>query len=144
MTCGAETVAGVASVIDGDTIKVRGLRIRLEAIDAIESGQTCTLPDGKTWRCAKDAAFAISDKIGRNPVACRVSDTDRYGRAVATCYVGDTDFNAWRVRNGWAVAYRRYGTQYVNDESRARADRLGIWASQFVMPWDWRRAKRGV
>ena len=88
-------------------------------------------------------AFALSDKIGRNPVSCHVSDTDRYGRAVATCYVGDTDLNAWMVRNGWAVAYRQYGTQYVNDESRARADNLGIWASQFVMPWDWRRFKRG-
>ena len=36
----AETVAGLESVIDGDTIEVRGLRIRLEAIDAIESSQT--------------------------------------------------------------------------------------------------------
>ena len=139
----AETVAGLASVVDGDTIEVRGLRIRLEAIDAIESSQTCTLPDGRTWRCAKDAAFALSNKIGQSPVSCRVSNIDRYRRAVATCYSGKSDLNGWMVRNGWAVAYRQYGNQYVRHEAKARAEKLGIWVSQFVMPWDWRRSKRG-
>lgn len=139
----AETVAGFASVVDGDTIEVRGLRIRLEAIDAIESSQTCTLPDGRTWRCAKDAAFALSNKIGQSPVSCRVTNIDRYGRVVATCYSGKSDLNGWMVRNGWAVAYRQYGNQYVRHEAKARAEKLGIWVSQFVMPWDWRRSKRG-
>ena len=138
--CSADSITGVASVIDGDTIEVQGMRIRLEAIDAIESGQTCTLPGGKQWRCAKDSAFALSDKIGRKQVSCRVSDKDRYGRYVATCYSGDTDLNAWMVRNGWAVSYRKYGTQYVGQETRARAEGLGIWASQFAMPWEWRQA----
>ena len=32
---------GRATVIDGDTIEIRGERIRLDAIDAPESGQTC-------------------------------------------------------------------------------------------------------
>lgn len=37
----AEPVLGVASVIDGDTIKIHGERIRLDAIDAPESHQLC-------------------------------------------------------------------------------------------------------
>ncbi len=47
-------VAGVASVIDGDTIEVPAQRIRLHGIDAPESRQLCRL-DGKPWQCGKDA-----------------------------------------------------------------------------------------
>ena len=35
------SIAGVASVIDGDTIEVHGLRIRFNGIDAPESKQYC-------------------------------------------------------------------------------------------------------
>jgi endonuclease YncB( thermonuclease family) len=44
------------------------------------------------------------------------------------------------VEYGRAVAYRRYGTEYVPSEDRARPAGLGIWASGFEMPWDWRKA----
>ena len=38
----AETIAGRASVIDGDTIEIRGERIRILDIDAPESDQRST------------------------------------------------------------------------------------------------------
>jgi endonuclease YncB( thermonuclease family) len=135
----ADTVSGTASVIDGDTIDIHGSRIRLHAIDAIESRQRCYLPGDKAWNCGRDAAFALSDKIGGAPVTCDVRDVDRYGRLVAICRSGGVDLNAWMVENGWAVAYRRYGRAYVQAEDRARKARRGIWASTFMMPWDWRR-----
>ena len=46
------------------------------------------------------------------------------------------------VANGWTLAYRRYSLDYVDDEAEARAARRGIWASEFVKPWEWRRGKR--
>ncbi len=65
----------------------------------------------------------VADKIARRPVTCE-------------------DLGAWMVRQGWALAYRRYSLDYVNEEADAQAARRGIWAGRFVKPWEWRRGKR--
>jgi len=65
-----------------------------------------------------------------------------YGRFVAKCYQKGEDLNAWLVANGWAVAYRQYGWDYVSQEREAKAAKRGIWPRRFVMPWDWRRGQR--
>lgn len=132
---------GVASVTDGDTIKIHGTRIRLEGIDAPESRQTCQI-GSQPWRCGQKSALALADKIGRGTVRCEHLGTDRYKRVLGRCWSGPTDLNKWMVRNGWAVAYRRYSEAYVADEDAARESRVGIWAGTFEMPWDWRRADR--
>ncbi len=134
-------MAGVASVIDGDTIEVHGQRIRLHGIDAPESRQLCRL-DGKPWQCGKDAANALADKIGRRPVTCEDLGRDRYDRIIARCTVAGEDLEKWMVQQGLALAYRRYSLDYVDEEADARAARHGIWASEFVKPWEWRRGKR--
>lgn len=55
----AKTLVGVASVIDGDTIEIRGEKIRLHGIDAPESGQRCHRSDGE-WACGQQAALALA------------------------------------------------------------------------------------
>lgn len=45
----AEPISGRASVIDGDTIEIHSVRIRLPGIDAPEARPTCRVK-GKTWR----------------------------------------------------------------------------------------------
>lgn len=138
----AETIAGTASVIDGDTLEVRGKRIRLHGIDAPESAQLCQDASGKEWRCGQQAANALSERIARRPVTCEVKDTDRYGRSVAACSAGGENLNAWMAANGWAMAYRQYSKDYVDAEAAARASRAGIWAGTFQPPWEWRKDKR--
>jgi endonuclease YncB( thermonuclease family) len=64
----AQTIAGRASVIDGDTMDIHGARIRILDIDTPESRQPCTRPDGGQWRCGQQAALALSDWIGARPV----------------------------------------------------------------------------
>lgn len=135
-------ITGTAAVIDADTLEIHGERIRLHAVDAPEAGQRCTLPDGSDWRCGRDAALALADRIGQAPVSCEVLDTDRYGRAVARCIQRRTDLGRWLVKKGWAVAYRQYGADYAGAEDQAREAGRGIWASTFVMPWEWRKGAR--
>jgi endonuclease YncB( thermonuclease family) len=65
---------------------------------------------------------------------------DRYQRLIATWWKGTEDLNGWLVLNGWAVAFRRYSTAYVAAEDTARAAKGGLWAGDFEMPWDWRKA----
>jgi endonuclease YncB( thermonuclease family) len=135
----AEQVAtGRTAVVDADTLELHGLRIRLAAVDAPEARQTCRR-EGESWPCGRRAAFALADLVGARPVTCRWRERDRYRRPVARCEVGGTDLGAWLVEQGWALAYRRYGDDYVAQEDRARAARRGLWAGTFVPPWAWRR-----
>ena len=138
----AQTITGVASVTDGDSLEIRGTRIRLHGIDAPESRQLCTRPSGQQWRCGQQAALALSDRIGRRSVSCVTRDIDRYGRTIAVCSQDGVDLNRWMVSEGWAVAYRQFSRDYVSVEAEARRAGRNIWSGSFVMPWDWRRGVR--
>jgi endonuclease YncB( thermonuclease family) len=134
-------IAGSATVIDGDTIEIRGQRIRLFGIDSPESAQLCQAGQ-KPYRCGQQAALALADRIGERTVRCQERDTDRYGRVVAVCYAGGEDLDRWMVEQGWAVAFRKYSLDYVDAENDARKARRGIWQGEFEMPWEWRAARR--
>lgn len=132
-----QSSTGQASVIDGDTLELHGMRIRLAAVDAPEARQSCRR-DGELWPCGRRAAFALADLIGERTVTCRWRTKDRYRRPVARCAVGGTDLGGWLVENGWALAYRKYGADYVSQQETARAAHRGLWAGSFVPPWDFR------
>lgn len=137
-----ERHAGGVRVIDGDTLDVAGSRVRLYGIDAPEAAQTCRR-NGRIWACGTDSERALVSAIAGREVRCEQQDQDRYGRVVGICWAGSENLNAWMVENGWAVAYRRYGgTIYDAEELLARAATRGVWGSEFVMPWDWRRGER--
>ena len=55
----AGEIAGRASVINGDTIGIRGQPIRQLGIDAPETAQLCVMPDGSLGRCGQQAALAL-------------------------------------------------------------------------------------
>ncbi len=136
-----DQLIGRASVIDGDTIKIRGQSIRLHGIDALEDAQKC-LAGGQRQRCAQKAALALANKIGRRNVVCDKRNEDRYGRIVAICRVDGDSLNAWLVAEGWALAYRRYSRRYIEQEKAAKQARKGVWATRFIKPWDARRGER--
>lgn len=89
-----------------------------------------------------NAFFTIRAIIETHWITCKGEKRDRYKRRIAVCYAGPYDINAAMVRRGWALAYRRYSTDYVDEKQDAKARKAGMWQGEFVAPWDWRRGER--
>ena len=136
-----DTITGVPRIVDGDSLVIDGVKIRLHGIDAPERNQTCGT-DLNRWDCGRQSSRALSEMIDRAPVTCHERDVDRYGRIVAVCSIGARLLNAQMVAEGWAVAYRQYSKDYVGEEDKAREAERGIWSGEFVRPEDWRRGQR--
>ena len=134
-------IAGPAKVVNCHTLEVDGQRIRLHGSHAPEGRQTCRR-DTVTWLCGAEAAKALRLFIDGRQVTCRERDIDRYGRIVAVCHAGGQDLNGRLVAEGMALAYRRYSTDYVDEEEAARGAGNGLWAGWFVPPWELRRGTR--
>ena len=84
-------------------------------------------------------ADALRVLIGSGPVHCEGITYDQYKRLIATCYNGEINLNAEMVRQGWALAYRRYSKDYISVEKEAQEAKRGMWAGFFEPPWKWRR-----
>jgi endonuclease YncB( thermonuclease family) len=140
---GAKSIAGQASVIDGDTIEVAGQRVRLWGIDAPESDQLCRGSDSLPYRCGSTAANALADKIGRSVVICEPRAIDRYKRTVATCVAVGVDLARWLVRSGLALDWPQYSRgAYASDQASAARDSAGMFAGSYVSPWDYRACRQ--
>ena len=134
----AETISGPARVVDGDTLVIGDVRVRLLGLDAPERGQTCARA-GAPYDCGAASSRALEGLIGGRALACETFRRDRYGRALARCAAGSTDLNRALVEAGWAVINHRYPSRYRDAERAARAARRGLWAGVFQSPWVWRR-----
>lgn len=140
------TRQGQARVIDGDTLAIGGVVVRLHGIDAPERDQICG-GEGRGWPCGTWAQGELSRLIAGRQVLCAVVDTDRFGREVAVCQVGTSDLGGALVMGGAALAYRRYSRAYVAQELAARQARRGLWRSEgddFQTPADWRATLGGT
>ena len=135
----ATELLGVPIITDGDTIKIINKRIRLHGIDAPEKKQIC-IKNTKEYSCGKEATDALAKKINGSRVVCKVQNRlDRYKRYIGVCFVGEVNLNKWMVRNGYAIAFRRYSKDYIEDEDYAKKNKLGLWAGNFIYPEKWRK-----
>ena len=136
----------VVAISDGDTLTLLDAskvqhRIRMEGIDAPESGQ----PFGNRSK------QSLSDLAFNREARASCPKTDRYGRRVCQVMVGGTDIGLEQIRRGMTWHFKRYEseqsehdrTAYAAAEAEARRARRGLWAdADPVAPWDRRAAKR--
>lgn len=129
---------GPFHVIDGDTLSVRGERLRLEGIDAPELDQSCERADGADWPCGQEARRFLIRLVAGN-AECFGDRLDRYKRHLVRCRGGSRDINAAMVARGLAIA----SGDYLDEQADARRDRQGMWAGRFESPRDF-RISRGM
>lgn len=132
------SIIGTARTIDGDTIDLGAVRIRLHAIDAPEADQPCTRENGSKWRCGVEAGNRLAGLIDDQKVRCEALGQDAYGRIIGRCFLNNVDLNALLVREGLAWAYTRFSDDYLAEENEARSARIGIWQAKNTPPWEYR------
>ena len=135
-------------IMDGDTIKINGEKIRFSGIDAPESyyygkRQVCYLDEIEVF-CGKLSKGKLEEKIGTNPISCvKEEGKDSYDRFLGECFVNGESLSKFMVRSGYAFDWPKYSKKkYAADEEYAKANKLGLWTMKFEYPWEWRKKIR--
>ncbi|MEM9313674.1 MAG: thermonuclease family protein [Pseudomonadota bacterium] len=142
MAVEAQNLKGTASVIDGDSLIVAGIEVRLHGMDAPELDQTCLDENGETWACGEAAKDALTELVSGGPVTCRRAL--HHSRYIGDCRVRGENLSAQMLAKGHAVVDRRGSRKFVGHESIARRAKLNLWAGEFEWPWRWRDQDYGA
>ncbi|MDQ1081526.1 thermonuclease family protein [Pseudoroseomonas cervicalis] len=139
----AEPFSGRPRVIDGDTLDVAGIRVRMQGIDAFESDQQCSRRGGGRFACGAEARDRLAALIDGREITCTPDGTQTHGRSVAVCTVRqggqEIDLNAAMVRSGLAFDCPRYSRgRYAEAEAEAKEQGAGAWGGRFAYPWSHR------
>jgi endonuclease YncB( thermonuclease family) len=121
---------GKARIVDGDTLEIGIQRIDLHGIDAPEMNQFCER-DGRQWRCGMEATYAMAALLETQWVTCRQRAIDTEGNLLVDCRMGGPkgiSVNQEFVRQGWALAVRPAGNDYIAAEQEAKSARTGLWS----------------
>jgi endonuclease YncB( thermonuclease family) len=133
-------LAGRATAIAGDRLKVRDTVVRLDGIEAPDPDQTCDGPNGK-WKCGSAAREALSRTVRGRRVACELIGKDAAGTPTARCLVGEADVAGTLVQSGHVFAEQGLFARYGSEERAAKLAKIGLWSGGADRPADF-RAKR--
>lgn len=132
----ARQSVGRPVIMDGDSLTLAGVSIRLQGIDAPELGQMCEGRNGP-FDCGREARSALRKLAGAGQISCEGWQYDKYQRLLAECKAGLTSLNRQMALSGWAVSYGGFAAE----EALARRAKSGLWAGTFDRPQDWRMMK---
>lgn len=99
---GYSPAASTVIIVDGDTIKVSGVTIRLLEIDTPETYRSRCENELVQGLKAKERLRALLDA---GPVSYDAHGHDRYGRTLAYVYAGGVDVGAVLLEEGYALPY---------------------------------------
>lgn len=130
----------VFGVSDGDTLTClakgnKPIKVRLAEIDAPEKKQAF----------GQKAKKALSDRVFKRDVRLVVAGKDRYQRTLAVVYYQNKNINLEMVKIGMAWAYKQHSRDpiYTQEQEKARAKRIGLWADRNpIEPSQWRKQEK--
>ena len=110
----AATIEGLPTIVDGDTVKVNGIPVRLKGVDAPEMGD----------RYGPEAARGMQAVVG-SWLRCELTGEKTHNREVGYCVNGKgEDIGEAIIKQGFALACPRYSDRYVKFEQRDTIARL--------------------
>jgi endonuclease YncB( thermonuclease family) len=119
--------AAQVAVVDGETLVVGRMVVRLDGVVAPRRGKDChagNAAEGKAVDCGGAAADALAGLVRGRDVECRLNGRDREGFPQGICLAGRSELNRALVAEGWA---RALGTRLAAEEAAARSARRGLW-----------------
>jgi len=129
-----QTIEGMATVIDGDELRIGDSLIRLFGIAA---------PDISS-NLGPDARLYLDGLAGGQHVICTEIDRTETDESIAVCTIDGTDLAPELLSQGLASVYRvgapptpeerELASRYDIEEADARTRKLGIWAPRDVAP----------
>ena len=121
-------IKGKAIIIDGDTIKINGKKIRFGGIDSPERGEI-------GHQFSKDR---LIEKVGKKIVICfKEKNKDYWNRIIAECFIENENISSYMVKNGYACDYVKYSNEkYAKEEEYAKSNKLGIWKMKYNPRWE--------
>lgn len=105
-----QVIEGPARVIDGDTVEVEGVRVRLNGVAAPERSE----PGGN------EATAALRAIVAGQTVRCSLSGQASHKRQIGVCWIGTLDIGAAIIATGRARDCPRYSAgRYAAVETQA-------------------------
>ncbi|MGQ2957561.1 acrylyl-CoA reductase family protein [Sphingopyxis sp.] len=139
LSASAQDISGSGRAMDGDSLDMAGIAVRLHGVDAPELYQTCSR-QGQSWACGKEASAKLAQLVNGAELRCEQRDVDDYDRIVASCTARQVDLGQAMVEAGLAVALPQFSDRYLGAEARGWGTgetHLGAFAEKSRVKGDW-------
>ncbi len=149
-----------ANAIDGETLFMRGIEVKLFGIDAVERDQVCQDRAGNDYPCGSVATQALQERVANQDVVCWPLYAISAQKVLGMCAVqdpggampgspdefreifADDSLSRVQVERGHALSVGVGEEIYADEQNQAQTLRLGIWQGSFELPANWRARGR--
>ncbi len=149
-----------ANAIDGETLFILGVEVKLFGIDAVERGQICQDQIGNDYPCGRVAVQALQERVHNRDVVCMPFYAISSHKVLGMCALqddaqpmpsgresfletyGQDSLSRIQVEQGHALSVGVGEALFQDEQNQAQTLRLGIWQGSFMPPALWRASQR--